>query len=81
MGLPLERFPDWPAALDWEQALAYTGLAEVELKRRARGGEVTFLPKGPNGKIVARREELDALLLKIWSADAAASEDMDFGDD
>ena len=82
MGLPLERFPDWPAAMDYEMALAYTGFGEAELRRQIKAGEIKFLTVGPNGKNVTTRAQLDGALRKVWAERSPTpSEDMDFGDD
>lgn len=82
--ISLKDLPDWPAALDEREALAYSRLSERELRRRAAAGEVVFKAIGPNGKKVCRRQQLDELLEKLWS-DASGippepSEDLDFGD-
>jgi hypothetical protein len=83
--LSLSDLPEWPAALDVQEALAYTRLSESELRRRAMAGEINFKPVGPNGKKVCRRVELDELLQRIWTAHPSGPldplEDMDFGDD
>lgn len=82
--ISLRDLPDWPAALDTEEALAYSRLSESEMRRRVAAGEVVFKAIGPNGKKVCLRDQLDAVLKRIWS-DASGippepSEDLDFGD-
>lgn len=83
--ISLKDMPDWPAALDEREALAYSRLSESEMRRRVASGEIVFKKVGPNGKKVCRREQLDDVLKSIWSDDTGIppepSEDMDFGDD
>ncbi|TZG24905.1 helix-turn-helix domain-containing protein [Sphingomonas montanisoli] len=68
MGLALERLPDWPAALTTEEALAYTGVAETQLRAWAKARKVHFLPIGPNGAKLVLRDELDAALRARFAA-------------
>lgn len=77
----LSQLPDWPAALSFKDALAYTGLAATVLREHAREGRIKFLPRGPKGENICQRAALDALLQSMWAAESgAALEDMDFGD-
>ncbi len=46
MGLALERLPDWPVAMNRELALAYTGVAEAQLREWDRRGTVRFCMRG-----------------------------------
>ena len=82
--ISLRDMPDWPAALDLNEALAYSRLSESEMRRRVASGEIVFKCVGPNGKKVCRREQLDDVLKSIWSDQTGTppvpSEDLDFGD-
>ena len=82
--IPLRDLPEWPAALDAPEALAYSRLSESELRRRVRDGELVFKPVGPNGRKVCLREQLDEVLRRIWSEQSGSTppteEDLDFGD-
>ena len=77
MGLALERLPDWPAGMNRELALAYTGVAEAQLRAWEKAGRVNFRPRGPKGAMLALRSDLDAALATLFTADM--SEDLDFG--
>ena len=80
MGLALEKFPDWPAAMNREMALAYTGVAEAQLRAWERARKVSFRPRGPNGQMVALRTSLDAALAELFTGAANdLAEDLDFG--
>lgn len=78
MGLALERLPDWPAAMTRDVALAYTGVADAQLKAWERTCAVNFRPRGPRGAMLALRSELDAALSTLFAA--PMDEDLDFGD-
>lgn len=77
MGLALEKLPDWPAALSREQALAYAGVSEAQLREWAKRGAVRFQPRGPNGGMLCLRSDLDAALADMFKTGSA--EDLDFG--
>lgn len=79
MGLPLERLPDWPAAMDWETALAFTGVGEAQLRAWQRKGKVRFVPRGPRGAMLALRSDLETALAEMFGD--SASEDMSFDGD
>lgn len=80
--IPLAHLPDWPALLDWQMALAYSNMSEAELRRQVRQKTVVFVPIGPNGRLVARRTDLDAAILSVWSSAAGLpSEDFRFADE
>lgn len=81
MGLESHNFPEWPAAMDMETALAYTGVGERVLQEFERRHIVRFLPKGPNGRKITQRQQLDRMLDMLWDHDGALppAEDMDFG--
>ncbi|SKB32868.1 helix-turn-helix domain-containing protein [Sphingopyxis flava] len=82
MSLPLSDLPDWPAALDADEAVKYTRVAPAEIARAARDGRLTFRPIGPNGRKVVRREELDKFLAALFAKGAPSLlGDMDFGRD
>lgn len=70
----------WPAALTWDEALAYTSLSEVELRRGVRRGIVSFKCVGRRGCRVAARNQLDRLLTLILGPEPVGiEEDFDFG--
>lgn len=75
--LALRDLPDWPAAMPRDMALAYTQVAEAQLRAWERAGRVHFRPRGPRGGALALRSELDTALADMFSESA---EDMDFGD-
>ncbi len=77
MGLALERLPDWPAGMNRELALAYTGVAEAQLREWEKAGRVNFRARGPRGAMLALRSDLDAALASLFAADL--TEDLDFG--
>lgn len=77
MGLPLEKLPDWPAAMNRAAALAYSGVAETQLNEWARRGLVRFQPRGPNGQMLCRRVDLDAALEQLFVT--GSPEDLDVG--
>lgn len=76
--LALRDLPDWPAAMPRDMALAYTQVAEAQLRAWERAGRVHFRARGPRGGALALRSELDTALAEMFSENAA--EDMDFGD-
>ncbi|MBW6522425.1 hypothetical protein KZ810_02845 [Sphingomonas sp. RHCKR47] len=78
MGMALHQLPDWPAGMNRETALAYTGVAETQLRAWEKAGKVTFRARGPNGAAVALRVDLDAALAGLF-ASSANDEDFDFG--
>jgi hypothetical protein len=75
--LAIERMPDWPAAMSRDLALAYTGVAEVQLRAWERGGKVNFRARGPRGAMLALRSDLDAALIALFTS--TTDEDLDFG--
>ncbi|WCT73970.1 hypothetical protein PQ455_01675 [Sphingomonas naphthae] len=79
MGLALASLPDWPAAMNRDAALAYTGVAEAQLRAWERANKVAFRARGPNGQKLVLRSALDAALADLFTADV--SEDLNFGDD
>ena len=81
MGIALSKLPAWPAAMDRETALAYTQVAEVQLRAWEKAGKVRFRPRGPRGSMVALRASLDAALEETLGGDITLLEDLDFGDD
>ena len=62
-----------------ELALAYTGVAAVQLREWERRGAVRFLARGPSGTKIALRSDLDSALSKLFSIAAAHETDFDFG--
>ncbi|ARR55362.1 hypothetical protein HY78_18910 [Rhizorhabdus wittichii DC-6] len=77
MGLPIEKLPDWPDGLDHDEALAFTGVAETELKAWVRLRKVRTSTRGPNGRRLYYRPDLKAALEEMFTA--GSDEDMDFG--
>ncbi len=75
--LALRDLPDWPAAMSREVALAYTGVAEAQLRSWEKTGGVVFRSRGPHGGMLALRSDLDAALARLFTSPVA--EDMDFG--
>lgn len=78
MGLALERLPDWPVAMTRELALAYTGVAEAQLREWESRGMVRFRQRGPRGAAIARRTDLDAALELLFGSAAGADEPIEF---
>lgn len=74
----IAQYPDWPAAMSRDLALAYTGVAEAQLRAWERSGRVNFRARGPRGAMLALRADLDAALADLFTTDV--SEDLDFGD-
>lgn len=77
MGLPLEKLPDWPAAMPREIALAYTNVSERQLREWERRGVVRFCPRGPNGQAIASKLALDAALASLFGS-AGEDDPIDF---
>lgn len=79
MGVPaLAQLPDWPAAMPRALALAYTGVADAQLKEWERRGLVSFRPRGPRGAPIATRASLDLALQTLFSSPVADDGDIDF---
>ena len=82
MKAALRDLPDWPAALNHDEAAAYTRLSEAELRRHERKGSVRFLARGAKGEKICQRIDLDRLLALIWAQESGAViDDMEFGND
>ena len=58
--------PNWPAAMSRELALAYTGVAQAQLREWERNGSVVFIPRGPRGAKIALRTALDSALADLF---------------
>lgn len=58
--------PNWPAAMSRELALAYTGVAQSQLREWERSGSVVFIPRGPRGAKIALRSALDSALATLF---------------
>ncbi|MAM41696.1 MAG: hypothetical protein CL949_25045 [Erythrobacter sp.] len=69
MGLALEKLPDWPAAMNRDWALAYTGVGSDQMKEWERAGRVRFRPRGPRGSMLALRADLDAALADLFGSE------------
>ena len=72
MSMPVDSFPDWPAAMSRELALAYTGVAQTELRAWEKRGLVRFLTIGPRGTAITLRASLDDALTLVFGNDASA---------
>jgi hypothetical protein len=80
MGMALERLPAWPAAMNRELALAYTGVSEVQLRQWEKAGKVLFRARGPMGSMLALKSQLDDALVELFAPGVAdIGEDLDFG--
>jgi len=66
----IAQYPDWPAGMTRDLALAYTGVAETQLREWERRGLVRFCPRGPRGAAIAARTSLDAALSTLFSSAA-----------
>lgn len=78
----IQHIPNWPASLDAQDAVRYSGLSPSEITRAAKEGRLTFKPLGPRGRKVCLRAQLDTLLSQLWAEmNGEPLEDMDFGDD
>lgn len=66
MGLALAKLPDWPAGMNREMALAYTGVADGQMREWERRGIVRFRQRGPRGAAIAPRADLDAALATLF---------------
>lgn len=73
MGMALEKFPHWPAGMNREMALAYTGVSGEQMKEWERSGRVRFRPRGPRGQMLALRSDLDGALADLFGADSGRS--------
>ncbi len=78
MGMALEKLPDWPAGMNRDWALAYTGVGEAQLRAWEKAGIVNFRARGPRGAMLALRTDLDAALAALFTS--ALDEDLDFGE-
>lgn len=76
--LAIERMPNWPAAMSRDLALAYTGVAEAQLREWERRGLVRFRQRGPRGASIAARSDLDAALATLFGAAAANDDPIEF---
>jgi len=68
MGYALEKLPAWPAALNRDEALAYTRLAPKLFDQIERTHGVTGKKLGRNGEKVYPRDQLDACLSRLFGA-------------
>lgn len=76
MTRPIEKLPDWPAAMNREWALAYSGVAEAQMREWQKRGRVRFQPRGPHGAMLCLRSDVDAALQEMFTA--GSPEDLDF---
>jgi hypothetical protein len=75
MGLPLEKLPDWPAAMNRELALSYLGVAPKLFDQLDRTGGLRGKRIGRNGEKLYPREQLDALLTRLFGPSALDIDD------
>lgn len=68
MGYALEKLPDWPAAMNRDEALEYTRLAGKLFGQLERNGSLTGKRIGRNGEVVFLREQLDAVTRRLFAA-------------
>jgi hypothetical protein len=68
--LSIANLPDWPVAMTRDVALAYTGVAEAQLREWERRGTVRFCMRGPRGAAIAARSSLDAAVQSLFAAAA-----------
>jgi hypothetical protein len=78
MGLALSRLPDWPAGMNRDVALAYTGVAEAQMREWESRGIVRFRQRGPRGAAIAPRADLDAALEQLFGSVAGADDPIEF---
>ena len=78
MGLALAQLPDWPACMTREAALAYTGVAEAQMREWESRGLVRFRQRGPRGAAIAPRADLDAAVETLFAAVAGADDTIEF---
>jgi hypothetical protein len=69
MGLALEKLPDWPAGMNRDLALAYTGVSTDQMREWERVAKVRFRPRGPRGAMLALRSDLDAALADLFGTE------------
>lgn len=65
--LALRDLPEWPAAMDRDTALAFTGVGEAQLREWERKGVVRFCARGPRGAAIARRADLQAAVDRLFA--------------
>ncbi|WP_267395524.1 MULTISPECIES: hypothetical protein [unclassified Sphingomonas] len=76
--LAIERLPDWPAGMNRDLALAYTGVSEGQLREWERRGLVRFRQRGPRGAAIVARADLDSALEALFGAAAGADDVIEF---
>lgn len=74
MGMALEKLPHWPAGMNRELALAYTGVSVEQMREWERAGKVRFRPRGPRGQMLALRSDLDSALDELFGTGGGAIE-------
>ena len=77
----LRDMPTWPAALTFDEAVAYTGLSASVISKSEMEGNIRFRAIGSNGRKIALRADLDALLTRLFAGHRGILDDMDFGRD
>jgi hypothetical protein len=76
--IAVASMPDWPAGMTRDLALAYTGVAEAQLREWEQRGLVRFCPRGPRGAAIAARKSLDAALSTLFSLTALDESAIEF---
>lgn len=76
--LAIKQLPHWPAAMNRDLALAYTGVADAQLREWESRGMVRFRQRGPRGAAIAPRTDLDAALELLFGSAAGADEPIEF---
>lgn len=74
-----EKLPHWPAAMSRELALAYTGVADAQMREWESRGLVRFAARGPRGALIAPRADLDAAIDLLFGA-GGVSDPIEFDD-
>lgn len=67
--LPIEKWPHWPIGMSREVALAYSGLAESELRKLERAGKIRFMMIGPRGAAVALKDDITRAVHELFAED------------
>lgn len=75
----VKRLPDWPAAMEREAALVFSGVGDRTLCQYERLGIVRFKTVGLHGKKVAPKGDLERMLAYLFDLGQALppSDDME----
>jgi hypothetical protein len=78
MGMAMEKLPHWPAAMNRDLALAYTGVADAQMREWESRGQVRFRLRGPHGAAIAPRADLDAALDTLFGSAGGVDDPIEF---